>query len=131
MVSEELARKLVAAGVRVLAALLVSGHYEPRSHITSFGAPCGPAKLPTSRLASARRTSTCRVHDCFSIAEIVHYEELGFCERGRWSLVSQAGIDGRRVNTSAAPFQGHPLGAGERELAEWSGNCGARRAPDR
>jgi acetyl-CoA acetyltransferase len=56
------------------------------------------------------------VHDCFTIAEILAYEDLGFAERGRgWELVEAGAtaIDGDRpVNTSGGlKSKGHPLGA--------------------
>ena len=59
----------------------------------------------------------CEVHEPFSIAEILHYESLGFCDpgeggnyvaSGRASLVG----DGVAVNTSGGLIaRGHPLGA--------------------
>jgi acetyl-CoA C-acetyltransferase len=56
------------------------------------------------------------VHDCFTIAEIVAYEDLGFCERGKGGCLvedGQTGIDGKvAVNTSGGlKAKGHPVGA--------------------
>ncbi len=56
------------------------------------------------------------VHDCFTIAEIVEYEELGFCEKGmggRFVEDGQSDIGGRvAVNTSGGlKAKGHPIGA--------------------
>jgi len=56
------------------------------------------------------------VHDCFTIAEIVAYEDLGFCkpgEGGRLVEEGQTNIGGRiAVNTSGGlKAKGHPVGA--------------------
>ena len=56
------------------------------------------------------------MHDCFSIAEIVHYEDLGFCQKGEGGRFVEKGlsdIGGKiPVNTSGAVLsKGHPIGA--------------------
>ncbi len=56
------------------------------------------------------------LHDCFAIAEIVHYENLGLCERGEGGKFVEQGlssINGRvSVSTSGGLLaKGHPLGA--------------------
>jgi acetyl-CoA acetyltransferase len=56
------------------------------------------------------------VHDCFSVAEIVSYEALGFCAPGEGGRLIDSGdteIGGRMpVNTSGGLLsRGHPLGA--------------------
>ncbi len=56
------------------------------------------------------------VHDCFSIAEILAIEGLGFCEPGMGGRITENGetaIDGRiPVNTSGGlKGKGHPVGA--------------------
>ncbi len=56
------------------------------------------------------------VHDCFTIAEIVAYEDLGFCDKGKGGCLiedGQTGIDGKiAVNTSGGlKAKGHPVGA--------------------
>ncbi len=56
------------------------------------------------------------VHDCFTIAEIVAYEDLGFCERGEGGKLIEAKetyADGRiPVNVDGGlKSKGHPLGA--------------------
>lgn len=56
------------------------------------------------------------VHDCFSIAEILHYEDLGFCPKGEGGRLIQEGatkITGRiPFNTSGGLLsKGHPIGA--------------------
>jgi acetyl-CoA C-acetyltransferase len=56
------------------------------------------------------------VHDCFSIAEVVAYEDLGFCDPGEGGELAESGatrLDGSLpVNTSGGlKSKGHPIGA--------------------
>ena len=56
------------------------------------------------------------VHDCFAIAELMAYEDLGFCERGEAGPFIESGAtepDGEMpVNTSGGlTSKGHPIGA--------------------
>jgi acetyl-CoA C-acetyltransferase len=56
------------------------------------------------------------VHDCFTIAEIIALEDLGFCSRGEGGPFSAAGktaLKGAKpVNTSGGlKAKGHPVGA--------------------
>jgi acetyl-CoA acetyltransferase len=56
------------------------------------------------------------VHDCFTIAEIVAYEDLGFCEKGEGGKLIEAKetyLGGRiPVNVDGGlKSKGHPLGA--------------------
>ncbi|SEV98541.1 thiolase C-terminal domain-containing protein [Halobacterium jilantaiense] len=76
------------------------------------------------------------VHDCFAIAELLAYEDLGFCERGDAPALLRDGVterDGRLpVNVSGGlKAKGHPIGAtGAGQVAElWKQLTG--RAGDR
>jgi acetyl-CoA C-acetyltransferase len=56
------------------------------------------------------------VHDCFTIAEIVVSESIGFFERGKGGPAAEAGetaLEGRRpINASGGlKSKGHPVGA--------------------
>jgi len=60
--------------------------------------------------------SLAEVHDCFTIAEIMAYEDLGFCKRGEGGRLIEEGqtyIGGRiPVNVSGGlKAKGHPIGA--------------------
>ena len=63
-------------------------------------------------------------HDCFSISELVHYEDFGFCKKGEGSDMINDGIveiDGDLpINPGGGLLScGHPLGAtGVRQIAE-------------
>ncbi|UPW00286.1 thiolase domain-containing protein [Halorussus gelatinilyticus] len=77
------------------------------------------------------------VHDCFSIAEILAYEDLGFCDPGEGGELAESGktgLDGELpVNTSGGlKSKGHPIGAtGAGQVAEafkqLSGDAGNRQ----
>jgi acetyl-CoA acetyltransferase len=77
------------------------------------------------------------VHDCFAIAELMAYEDLGLCERGEAGAYIESGAtqpDGETpVNTSGGlKSKGHPIGAtGAGQVVEafeqLSGHAGDRQ----
>ena len=79
------------------------------------------------------------VHDCFSIAEIIHIEDLGFFEPGQGYKAVEEGLtrlDGPKpINTSGGlKCKGHPVGAtGTGQMLEiWKqlrGEAGERQVP--
>ncbi len=81
------------------------------------------------------------VHDCFSIAEIIHTEDLGFFKPGEGYKAVEDGLtrlDGPKpINTSGGlKCKGHPVGAtGVGQLIEvWKqlrGEAGARQVPNK
>ena len=80
------------------------------------------------------------VHDCFAIAELLAYEDLGLCERGAAPDLLDAGataLDGDLpVNPSGGlKSKGHPIGAtGAGQVVEafeqLTGAAGERQVPD-
>jgi acetyl-CoA acetyltransferase len=80
------------------------------------------------------------LHDCFSIAELFHYENLGICGKGEGGRLIEEGhteLSGRiPVNPSGGLLaKGHPLGAtGVAQIVEivWQlrGEAGKRQVPD-
>ncbi len=80
------------------------------------------------------------VHDCFAIAELLAYEDLGFCGRGEAPALLREGVtdrDGDRpVNVSGGlKSKGHPIGAtGAGQVVElWTqltGRAGDRQLDD-
>lgn len=65
---------------------------------------------------TAKEIDFAEVHDCFAIAELLAYEDLGFCERGGSGKYVESGAtarDGKRpVNNSGGLIaKGHPIGA--------------------
>ena len=64
---------------------------------------------------SAKDIDVATVHDCFTIAEIMAYEDLGFCEKGHGANMVREGeteVDGRiPVNVDGGlKAKGHPIG---------------------
>jgi acetyl-CoA C-acetyltransferase len=105
--------------VRVLGAAQASDHValDAKSSITEF-----PAVKLASRKAYASAglgpgdIDLAEVHDCFTIAEIVATEDLGFVEKGAGGPFAFSGgssLDGRLpINTSGGlKSKGHPVGA--------------------
>jgi len=84
------------------------------------------------------RLDCAEVHDCFSIAEIIHYENLGLCERGEGGRFIEQGLDQCRVHVSTSGgllAKGHPLGAtGVAQVVEaveqLRGESGGRQVPN-
>jgi acetyl-CoA C-acetyltransferase len=80
------------------------------------------------------------VHDCFAIAELLAYEDLGFCDRGEAPQLLREGVtdaDGELpVNTSGGlKSKGHPIGAtGTGQVVEvfdqLTGRAGDRQLDD-
>ena len=88
------------------------------------------ASVKASRMAyeragiSSQEVDVVSVHDCFTIAEIMAYEDLGFCEKGEGASMIREGeteIGGRiPVNVDGGlKAKGHPIGTtGVSMLAE-------------
>jgi acetyl-CoA C-acetyltransferase len=80
------------------------------------------------------------VHDCFAIAELMAYEDIGLCERGEAGALVESGateLGGETpVNTSGGlKSKGHPIGAtGAGQVVEafeqLSGHAGDRQVDD-
>ncbi|MEM2385551.1 MAG: thiolase domain-containing protein, partial [Candidatus Bathyarchaeia archaeon] len=80
------------------------------------------------------------VHDCFTIAEIIAYEDLGFCKPGEGGRLAENGetaLKGRiPVNTSGGlKAKGHPVGATGTAQAyeiylQLTGQAGRRQVDD-
>lgn len=90
---------------------------QDKEDITTFRANrLAAAKAYAMAGASARDIEVAELHDCFTIAEIVAMEDLGFCERGRggpYVLSGATCANGERpVNLSGGlKSKGHPVGA--------------------
>ena len=135
IVSPEYAKKKGLDGPKVAASIIVSGNLpdsgnelaEPRAAKLAYEmAGLGPVDIDVAE-----------VHDATAAAEILAYEDLGFCARGEGGKLVEDGITtlgGRLpVNTSGGLVsKGHPVGAtGIAQLCEVSwqlrGEAGARQ----
>jgi acetyl-CoA C-acetyltransferase len=107
--------------------------------------------LPSAREAAAQAyrqagigaqdVRVAEVHDCFTIAEIMAYEDLGFCEKGkggRYIEERRPYIDGGGVAVNVdggLKAKGHPIGATGVSMAyeicrQLRGECGERQVPN-
>ena len=117
LVAAKIARKYAPIPITVAASVQVSGSYSDTASYTSFDTDVRAAAA-AYRMAGLgpEDIDLAEVHDCFSIAEIVHYEDLGFCrkgEGGRFIEEGDSGIGGKTpVNTSGGLLsKGHVIGA--------------------
>lgn len=115
----ELAKKYTDTPIQIIGSGQASdtiGLYE-RDSLTSLAA----AKLASKtayEMADVKPEDidVAEVHDCFTIAEIIAYEDLGFCKPGKGGQLAEKGetrLGGRiSVNTSGGlKAKGHPVGA--------------------
>ena len=63
-----------------------------------------------------KQIDVAEVHDCFTIAEIMAYEDLGFCEPGKGGKLIEDGVTqiGGKIPTNTSgglKAKGHPVGA--------------------
>ena len=80
------------------------------------------------------------VHDCFTIAEIMAYEDLGFCAKGEGGpfISDRCSYIGGKVGVNVdggLKAKGHPIGATGVSMAyemvqQLRGECGERQVPD-
>jgi len=66
--------------------------------------------------SAAAEIRVAEVHDCFTVTEVINYEDLGFCAKGeghRFVLDGRANIDGTNPFNPSGGLQscGHPIGA--------------------
>lgn len=141
LVSREGAKRLgLTRLVRVLSSSLASGSYrdddishldlDHRAALAAYEmADVGPEDIDLAE-----------VHDAFTITEIIHYEDLGFCPMWEGAAMVQAGetsLGGRLpVSTSGGLLsRGHPLGAtgiaqAHEVVTQLRGEAGDRQVED-
>ena len=117
----DLAKQFTADPIYVKAVELavVSGqpYYKPSFDYLSFAATKHAAARAYEHAGvTPRDIDFAEVHDCFTITEIINYEDLGFCaagEGGRFVEDGRAALGGERpVNPSGGLKSfGHPIGA--------------------
>jgi acetyl-CoA C-acetyltransferase len=101
------------SGVQVLACAQTSDHVALRdkADITHLPAVLAAAeKAYAMARVSAKEIDFAEVHDCFTIAEILAVEELGFCKKGEggpWSQARPIPIN----RSGGLKSKGHPVGA--------------------
>lgn len=114
--SEDVARQS-RAPVRIAASALMSDPpadpNDPLAGITKINSGVAQQAYEQAGVGPDQ-IDVAEVHDCFAIAEIVHYENLGFCARGEGGKFIEEGLGSARVHVSTSGgllSKGHPLGA--------------------
>ncbi len=141
LVSEDLAKKFTDDPIYVAGTGQGSGYsLHAKSDLTSFEATRFAAQEAYAMSGyTPKDIQFAEVHDCFSIAEVVHTEDLGFFKPGEGHKAIADGatrLDGPiPINTSGGrKTKGHPVGAtGVAQLYEvWvqlRGKAGKRQVP--
>jgi acetyl-CoA acetyltransferase len=119
IVSEDAVARLgLSPSIEIAACVVGSGLYSDNMRdMTSFGLDRVTARKAYEQSGvDPRDVNVAEVHDSFSVAEIIHYEDLGFCEPGFGGKLVEGGetaMSGRiPVNPSGGLLnRGHPLGA--------------------
>ncbi|MBI5966769.1 MAG: thiolase family protein [Deltaproteobacteria bacterium] len=136
--SEEVAKRYTTKPIYVAATVLKSGTYENLRNIAVNEIEQRAAKEAYERAGiGPEDLDFAEVHDCFTIAEIVRIENLGFCNEGEGGRMAEEGVTALGgklpVNPSGGLLcKGHPVGAtGVAQVAElcWQlrGEAGARQ----
>jgi acetyl-CoA C-acetyltransferase len=139
----ELARKFTDTPVHIIGSGQASdtiGLYE-RESLTSLRAAKLAAKTAYEMAGvKPKNVDVAEVHDCFTIAEIIAYEDLAFCKPGEGGQLAEKGetkLGGRiSVNTSGGlKSKGHPVGATGTAQAyeiylQLTGQAGKRQVKD-
>jgi benzoylsuccinyl-CoA thiolase BbsB subunit len=118
LASGDLARKYTRRPVFIAASVLKSGDYSFRWEDVTFSdmtSKCANSAYEMAGLGP-EDIDVCELHDAFAVNELMHYVELGFCQRGEEVLLLEDGVTelGGRipVNVSGGLLsKGHPVSA--------------------
>ncbi len=118
LVSKKVAKQVGGRPIKVLASALTSGKYEPGFINMTFEDITNRCALSAYKTAGVgpEDIDFAEVHDCFTIAEILRVEGIGFCNPGEmisWIEEGKTEINGYKpINPSGGLIgKGHPLGA--------------------
>ena len=117
LASKETAKKYTRMPINVAASVQVSGSYPQDASYTYFETDVRGARAAYEMAGlGPEDIDLAEVHDCFSTAEIVHYEDLGFCKKGEGGRFIEEGhsdLGGKiPINTSGGLLsKGHVIGA--------------------
>jgi acetyl-CoA C-acetyltransferase len=142
LMADEVAGRYAGRRARVRGVAQTSDYValEEKADITTFRAVVSAGEQ-ARRMAvvSAADVQLCEVHDCFTIAEVIALEDLGFVAKGQGGAFAASGATGLAGSLPVNPSgglksKGHPVGAtGVAQLCELvtqlRGEAGARQVP--
>jgi len=117
LTTKKLAKRYTPTPIYVAANILVSGSYTDDRSYNFFDTDVRGARAAYEMAGlGPEDLDLAEVHDCFTTAELVHYEDLGFCKKGEGGRFIEEGlsdIGGKiPVNTSGGLLsKGHVIGA--------------------
>jgi len=119
LTTPELARRFTDTPIDIVGSGQASdtiGLYERKSLTSITAAKVAAQKAYKMAQVTSGDIDVAEVHDCFTIAELIAYEDLAFCEPGQGGSLIEKGetkLGGRiPVNTSGGlKAKGHPVGA--------------------
>ena len=141
LATKETAVRLNKKKVTVAASVLQSGSYQNPINLSNWDLNVRAAEeaYNTANLGP-EDIDLAEVHDCFTISEVLHYETLGFCNKGEGIKFLK---DGETQLGGKVPFsvsggllaKGHPVGCtGMAQIVEavWQlrGEAGERQVPN-
>lgn len=142
LASEEVARRYTDKPVKIAASVIVSGLRTPYGIVDDHSEMSERAAGLAYEAADVgpEDVDVCEMHDPFNIAELIHYEDLGFCGKGEAGRMIDEGRTEIGGDVAVSPSggllsKGHPLGAtGVAQVAElfWQlrEEAGAYQVPD-
>jgi len=115
----EIAKKFTDTPVHIIGSGQASdtiGLYEREGLTTLAAAKVAGREAYRMAGVKLKDIDVAEVHDCFTIAEIIAYEDLGFCDPGEGGSLIEKGVTAIEgeipVNTSGGlKSKGHPVGA--------------------
>ncbi|MCL5026567.1 MAG: thiolase domain-containing protein [Chloroflexi bacterium] len=117
LVAKDLAPRYTRKPVWVAASGQASGFFEPGSDVTVLKPTIAASQSAYKQAGlGPEDIDLAEVHDCFTIAEVLHTEDLGFAPKGEggpFIMDGNTAIGGRiPINTSGGLLsKGHPVGA--------------------
>jgi benzoylsuccinyl-CoA thiolase BbsB subunit len=139
LVSRDLAKKYTSHPIIIAASALKSGDYAFRWEDITFSNMTHKCANEAYEMAGLgpEDVDACELHDAFAVNELMHYVELGFCQRGEEVRLLEDGVTelGGKLPVNASGgllSKGHPVSAsGVAQIAElvWQlrGQAGGRQ----
>jgi acetyl-CoA acetyltransferase len=115
--SKDIARKYSDRPVDLVACVMTSSSYEQAKSISTFSCDVRAATEAYEKSGlGPEDMDFVECHDCFTIAELIHYEDLGFSQKGEGGRMIDEGETGMNGRIPFSPSggllsRGHPTGA--------------------